>query len=112
MAFKGEKEDYRASFSAWHSMLARIVLDYNTSVSLNEKQIVRNLRENKNKIIEFAYDNNATSLEIKSCDRVYQRFYKEMLRHVLISYKDIPQNININSLRKVANDLTYVIDKK
>lgn len=113
MAFKGEIEDYRASFSTWHSMLARIVLDFKASnTSRNEREIIKNLRENTNKIIQFAYDNENTSLTLKNCDRRYQRFYKEMLRHVLISSKDIPQNINVNSLRKVTEDLTYVIDKK
>lgn len=112
MVFRGEREDYRASFSSWHSMLAKVTLNSKALNTDNVHPVVRNLSENVQKIYEFAYDNTATSLEIASCDRRYQGFYIGMLRHVLISDKNLPQNIDVNSIKKIAKDLTYVIYKK
>ena len=112
MVFRGELEHPLAAFYTWHSMLARIVLDFEDNVSENEKPIIRNLRDNVRKIKAFAFDNDATSIEVKNCERVYQSFYKEMLRHILISDKNLPQNIDVSSLKKITEDLTYVIYKK
>lgn len=111
IAFNGENENYMASFSMWHSVIAKLVLDY-PKVE-NEHKIVTNLRENKDKILGFANNPNITQLEIKNCDRQYQRFYRDMLRHILYSIKDFPGSVvNIDSLRKISKDLTYVIEKK
>ena len=93
-------------------MLAKVALNPKALNTENVHPIVRNLNENVQKVYAFAYDSTATSLEIKNCDRTFQRFYKEMFRHVLISDRNLPQNIDIESLRKVAEDLTYVIYKK
>lgn len=109
MIFSGEREDHCASYSTSHSMLARVVLDFPKCDIENE--IITNLRENINKILEFAKDDSKDTILVKNCDREYQRFYKDMLRHLLYSMQDLPSNINVNSIKKIGQDLTYVIEK-
>lgn len=108
--FHGEQECKFASYNVKHSMLANLILDYD-SVS-NENAIITNLRDNYNKIIEFSKDESKQSITIKNIDIRYQGEYKEMLKHILVSDKNLPSNIDVSSIRKMANDLTYKICKK
>lgn len=108
--FKGEKEKGIATFSSVHSMLANLILDYPKAE--NENELITNLRENYNKIISFSKDDTIDKLKIKNCNLMYQGPYKEMLKHILISDKNLPKNIDPFSITKIAEDLTYVISKK
>ena len=110
--FKGEFRTTRyTSFSAMHSMLANLVLDY-PKVE-NEHKIVTNLRENYNKILKFSKDNNASILRINNCNIKFQKKYANMLRHILVSNGNLPKNIDINSIKLDSDKkLTYIIEKK
>ena len=52
------------------------------------------------------------SIVIKNIDIIYQGEYKEMLRHILISDRNLPSNINVSSLKKISDDLAYEICKR
>ncbi len=108
--FYGEQKCIKASYSAMHSMLANLVLDYDPVP--NECELITNLRENYNKIIEFSKDATMQSIVIKNIDIIYQGEYKEMLRHILISDRNLPSNINVSSLKKISDDLAYEICKR
>ena len=75
MVFRGELEHPLAAFYTWHSMLARIVLDFEDNVSENEKPIIRNLRDNVRKIKAFAFDNEATSIEVNITFFFFSMFF-------------------------------------
>ena len=77
----------------------------------DENKIITNLRENYNKILEFSKDDSKQFITIKNIDIAYQSEYKEMLKHILISDKNFPKNIDKSSIRKISDDLTYIICK-
>ncbi len=110
LVFKGDLDPKLASFATAHSILANLVLDYPKLE--NEDTLITNLRENYNKIIQFSKNDKIDTLEIANCDIIYQRHYKEMLKHVLVSDKNLPSNIDLNTLRKIGKDCTYSISKK
>lgn len=110
LVFKGDITPKLASFALSHSILASLVLDY-PAVEF-EDVLITNLRENHKKIIDFSMDNKKDILEIVNCDIIYQRHYKEMLKHILVSDKNLPSNIDINTLKKIGKDCTYTINKK
>lgn len=110
LVFKGDLDPKLASFATAHSILANLVLDYPKLE--NEDTLITNLRENYNKIIQFSKNDKIDTLEITNCDIIYQRHYKEMLKHVLVSDKNLPSNIDLNTLRKIGKDCTYSISKK
>ena len=107
--FCGEQDFKMASFTAKHSLLASIILDYEKTP--DENKIITNLRENYNKILEFSKDDSKQFITIKNIDIAYQSEYKEMLKHILISDKNFPKNIDKSSIRKISDDLTYIICK-
>lgn len=109
-AFNGEYQSGRASYSQNHSMLASLVLDYKP-VS-NENEIVTSLRENYKKIIEFSKDESKQFVDVKNIDVIYQGEYDKMLKHILNSDKNLPSNIDVSSIKKIAEDLTYRVYKK
>jgi hypothetical protein len=78
----------------------------------NENELITNLRENYNKIIEFSKDDSNQKLKLKNCSRIYQGPYKEMLKHILISDRNLPSNIDVKSLTKISEELTYTISKR
>lgn len=108
--FNGEYQSGRASYSQNHSMLASLVLDYKP-VS-NENEIVTSLRENYKKIIEFSKDDSKQFVDVKNIDVIYQGEYDKMLKHILNSDKNLPSNIDVSSIKKIAEDLTYRVYKK
>lgn len=110
--FKGElKPMHAVPYAIKHSLLASVVLDY--PKVKNEEKIVANLRENYNKIIEFSKDKNNNELIINNCSLKYRKEYAKLLRHILISDKNIPSNIDYNSIQLIGNrTLTYSIKKK
>ncbi len=110
MIFRGDKESKLASYSDFHSILANLVIDY-PKVE-NESKLVTSIRENWMAIRKFGKDKLQTKLKLENCDFKYQRNYKEMLRHILVSDKDLPTCINVDSLRRINEDLTYTIEKK
>lgn len=108
--FHGDQEWKLASYNVKHSMLASVVLDYNPVE--NENEIITNLRENYNKIIQFSKDMSKKYITLKNINIIYQGIYKEMLKHILISDKNLPSNIDVSSIVKISDDLTYKICKK
>lgn len=110
LVFKGDIDPRLASFASAHSILANLVLDY--PALKDEDILITNLRENYKKIIEFSKDDSNNVLEIINCDVIYQKYYKEMLKHILVSDKNLPSNINLSTLRKIGKDCTYSINKK
>lgn len=110
LVFKGDVDPRLASFATAHSILANLVLDY--PASEDEDILITNLRENHKKIIDFSNNNEMDTLEIVNCDIIYQRHYKEMLKHILVSDKNLPSNIDLSTLRKIGKDRTYSISKK
>ncbi len=99
-----------APYSTSHSMLANLVLDY--PKVKNELDIISNLRENYLKVIQFSNLDNTETLIFYNCDLKYGRQYREMFKHILISDKNLPQNIDINSIIKGKDNLTYSISKR
>ncbi len=109
--FKGElAPGIAAPYSTSHSMLANLILDY-PKVD-NELDIISNLRENYLKIIQFSNSDSIENLKLYNCDLKYGRQYKEMLKHILISDKNLPQNIDANSIIKGKDNLVYSISKR
>ncbi len=109
--FKGELPPcIVASYSTSHSMLANLVLDY--PKAKNELDIISNLRENYLKVIQFSNLDNTEILIFYNCDLKYGRQYREMFKHILISDKNLPQNIDVNSIIKGKDNLTYSISKR
>lgn len=106
--FRGDLNTQLCSFSEAHSMLANLVLDFKKVE--NEDEIITYLRECYHKIIDFSKDENSEKLMIKGCDIIYRVSFKEMLKHILISDKNLPSNINVNSLARITDD--YIIFKK
>lgn len=98
-----------ASYSICHSMLASVVLDL--PKVKNESKIIGNLRDTINSIIENS-KSGIKLFEFKSPDISYQKYYCDMIKHLLVSINNLPSNINVNSVKKVKADLTYSISYK
>ena len=110
LLFKDEEPQNYASFSQYHSILASLVIDLPKAD--NESGVVTALKENYMKFKEFALNNEETTLEFESSIADHKRLYKGMLKHIIISDKDLVKIYNIDTLRELPKANTYSIEKK
>lgn len=110
--FKDELEPKTLySYSDFHSMISTLILDL--PLVKNEDKLVTNLRENYKKILKFSKQKDKDELIIENCDIRYQKKYANMLRHILLSDKKLPKNIDYNSIEILKDrKTTYTIRKK
>lgn len=112
VAFSGDYVIKRiTSFSQSRSILAYLVLDKANIKTENEHSIITKLKEDYKKIIEFSKDDSQTKLLIEKYEDIrYRTMYKNLLRHIMVSDKNFPDNIDKDSLTRITDD--YIICKK
>lgn len=108
--YSDQNENRYASYSSIHSVLASLVLDL-PSVE-NEHPVVTSLKENFNKIKCFVEDKSRDNLEFSRSSDALNRFYKSMVKHIIISDESLSKVLDIDSLREIPKNATYTIDKK
>lgn len=106
--FKGGKSHSYAAFFEVHSMLAYVVID--SPETENQSELVTNLRESYKKMLELSKNDKLDKIEVKLCNSKYTCIFNTLLKHIIISSKDL-RNIESDFIKE-GLDLTYTVRKK
>ena len=109
LVYKDQDAQKYASFSSLHSALASVVLDL-PPVD-NENPVVTSLRNNVYEIKEGLKDRSTTSIDISKYTGEKSRYYKGMIKHIIVSDNELASLLNCSSIKENSNG-TYTIDKK
>ena len=103
------------SYSSSHSILASLV--YDLTKAKNESEVITSLRDNVIELKKFAKDDSINKIVFYKNTDYSNRYYKLMLKHLIISDKELYKILDLKSFKETKNTSktayeAYTIDKK